>query len=186
MLQQLSPLGENEHKAQFGQDLQLEILLDKARWSLRIAPQDLAHAETAFGISLPKKIGNLTKNGDKIALCIGPDEWYLMAAESDAENIEAAFENLYKTTLHSLVDVSHREISLIIKGAKAGYLLQAAIAFDIEKMAANTGCRTIIDKSQIILMKLDESTFCLEVWNSYADHVWHLLQTIGKEIELNI
>ncbi|MHC5308352.1 sarcosine oxidase subunit gamma family protein [Bartonella sp. LJL80] len=186
MLQQSLPMDHANRDARFGPSLKLGLLTDVARFSLRIDSKDLAAASKTFGVKLPKKIGDMAMQGTRTALCVGPDEWFLLADISEIDDIEAAFAELYQKTIHSLVDVSHREVSIIIEGEKAAYLLQAAIAFDIDKMPVGTGCRTLIDKSQIILLHDDENAFRIEVWNSYVGHVWHLLNVVGKEIELDI
>lgn len=186
MLQQLLPLKNQVRTIDFGTNLNMKILVEAARFSLRIDQQHLDDASKAFGVQLPRNIGDFISENDKMALCIGPDEWHLIAPENDVENIENSFAKLYEKSIHSLVDISHREVSIVISGHEAAYLLQAIIAFDIDKMPIQSCRRTIMDKSQIILLRQDVDLFRIEIWNSYVSHIWHLLEIIGKEIEVNI
>jgi sarcosine oxidase subunit gamma len=159
---------------------------DCARFILRINPQDLSAASSIWDADLPAIIGGLVSAAGRIATCIGPDEWYLIAPLAEQEAIETAFAGLYTTTIHSLVDVGHREVGIAVEGPQAVLALQSCIAFEIGAMPVGSGCRTIIDKAQIILLREADDRFRIEVWHSFADHVWHLLAGISREIELGI
>jgi sarcosine oxidase, subunit gamma len=159
---------------------------DCARFILRIAPQDLAAASNVWGADLPPTIGGLVSTSSRIAICIGPDEWYLISPLAEQDAIESAFAELYATTIHSLVDVGHREVGIAVEGPDAVLALQASIAFEIGAMPIGSGCRTIIDKAQIILLREGQDRFRVEVWHSFADHVWHLLAGVCQEIELGV
>lgn len=159
---------------------------DAARFSLRIDPKRLDSVSTAFGLSLPASSGGMVALGGRTAVCLGPDEWYLMAPPAEGEAIERSFGRLYATIAHSLVDVGHREVGIELEGARTALALQSAVAFDVESMPVGSGCRTLFDKVQIILLREAESRFRIEVWRSFADHVWHLLQAVSREIELDI
>lgn len=159
---------------------------DCARFILRIDPQQLAAASRIWGADLPPTIGGLVSASGRLATCIGPDEWYLIAPLAEQDAIEGAFAELYTTTIHSLVDVGHREVGIAVEGPEAVQALQASIAFEIAAMPVGSGCRTLIDRAQIILLREGQDHFRIEVWNSFADHVWHLLFGICREIELGI
>lgn len=185
--------GPEKGTAGFGEDaavetrrLSLRPAVDAARFSLRIAPQGLEAASKILGLALPRAIGAAVSSDGRTAICLGPDEWYLIAPPSEQESLERGFAELYATTIHSLVDVGHREVGIEIAGAGAAHALQAAIAFDIEAMPVGSGRRTLMDKAQIILLREAEDRFRIEVWRSFADHVWELLQIVGREIELGI
>jgi sarcosine oxidase subunit gamma len=159
---------------------------DTARFSLRIDPVEIARASTAFGLDLPARIGKVAVSEDRSAACLGPDEWYLRASLPQQEAVEAAFADLYATVPHSLVDVGHRDIGIEIEGADATLALRSAIPFDVEAMPVLSGCRTIFDKTQIVLVREAEDRFRIEVWRSFADHVWGVLRAVSREIELGI
>lgn len=160
--------------------------MDAARFSLRIDPRQLDAASQVYGLAFPGKIGSTVTAGTRTAVCLGPDEWYLIGPHSEEESIELEFASLYTTTVHSLVNISHREIGIEVSGAAAAFALQSVIAFDVEAMPVGSNCRTLIDKVQIILLREAADRFRIEVWHSFADHVWHLLQTISREIELGL
>lgn len=159
---------------------------DYARFNLRIDPAQLAGASKAFELELPTKIGAISVAGDRVGARLGPDEWYLLAAPSSQEAVERAFAELYPAIPHSLVDVGHREVGIDISGTHVVSVLSSAIAFDLGAMPAGTGCRTIFDRTQIVLLREAVDRFRITVWRSYAEHVWQLLAAAGREVELDI
>ncbi len=82
--------------------------------------------------------------------------------------------------------MSHRETGIDITGPQAEWLLNAASPLDLASMAAPGAARTIFDRVQIILLKWDADHYRVEVWNSLADHVWTLLETASREVELDV
>jgi sarcosine oxidase subunit gamma len=164
--------------------LMVRVAEDCARFSLRIDPSEAAAVAEVFGIALPVSVGSIVQAGERLALMLGPDEWLLTAPLADAEGIEAAFSRLQ--TVHSLVDTGHRELSILVEGESAATALRSAIAFDVEAMPPGTGCRTVFDKAQIVLLRDTELRFRIEVWRSFADHVWGVLQAASREIAIGI
>lgn len=186
MLQEHHPLAGQEIAVEKTGLLAIRGVPDTVRFSFRIDPTALDQASKAFGLMMPTKIGDMVTVDDKVALCIGPDEWHLLAPPDTQAEVESAFAKFYTDVPHSLVDISHREVGIEIEGSGAVQLLQSAIAFDIEAMPVGSGCRTIFDKAQIVLIREANDRFHIEVWRSFADHVWGLLQAASHEIELDI
>lgn len=155
---------------------------DAARFVLRIAPAKLAQAEKALGAKIPTKIGDLIRTNDTAVACLGPDEWYIWADENKGVAITQAFAKLYETEVHSLTEVSHRETGIDIFGPKAEWLLNAASPLNLSEMQHPGSTRTIFDHAQIILLKWDADHYRIEVWNSFADHVWTLLEQVSNEV----
>ena len=159
---------------------------DMARFVLRFAPENLTQAEEVLGAKIPSRIGQLIKTDSSFVACIGPDEFYLLVEEGKGQDVVAAFSKLYESQPHSLVEVSHRETGIDVTGNSAEWLLNAALPLDLSEMAAPGCVRTIFDRVQIILMKLDENNYRIEVWNSFADHVWNLLEAASNEVALGV
>lgn len=166
--------------------LSIRAAADCARFSLRLDAARIAEASKAFGLALPERIGEVTVTDGRLAVCLGPDEWHLLAPLAEQEEIERAFADLWVKVAHSLVNVGHRDVGIEVAGTAALLVLRSAIAFDIEAMPLGTGCRTVFDKAQIVLVREAEERFRIEVWRSFADHVWGILQAASREIELDI
>ena len=184
MLHVIQPPAVNEAPLSKATRLDIRAAEDAARFSLRIDPSAAATAATAFGAPLPARIGQTATSGGRLALQLGPDEWQLLAPLSEGDAIVESFGRLQ--TPHSLVDVGHREVGILVEGEAASLALRSAIAFDVEAMPVGTGCRTVFDKAQIILIRETQNRFRIEVWRSFADHVWHILRAVSREIALDI
>ena len=159
---------------------------DCARFSLRISPEQVGAAAKALGCELPSKIGDMAVSGAKLGLCLSPDEWLLLAPAGEGEGIAARFAALYDATPHSLVDIGHRETGIEVQGAAAITALSSACALDLTEMADGTGTRTIFDKAQVVLIRRSAESFRIEVWRSFASHVWGLLEAASHEVELGL
>jgi sarcosine oxidase subunit gamma len=186
MMHEHHPLLGREIAVHKAMPLTVRPAADTARFSLRIDPSEIAQASNAFGLDLPGKIGEIAVSQERSAACLGPDEWFLKMSLSGQQAVETAFADLYTTVPHSLVDVGHRDVGIEIEGADAALALRSAIPFDVEAMPVPSGCRTIFDKTQIVLVREAEDRFRIEVWRSFADHVWGVLHAVSREIELDI
>jgi len=188
MTKQYHPLQGRQLSLGGTQPLMIRAGIETSRFNLRIDPASLSAASQVFGLALPETIGGLALSSEpegqgKSAIMIGPDEWYLTAPIAQYNQIIADFAKFYETQLHSLVDISNREISIVVEGTQSAYLLQALIAFDVENMAVASGRRTILDRVQIILMREQQDRFRIELWASFAEHVWQLLDSVFNEIK---
>jgi sarcosine oxidase subunit gamma len=187
MLMEHQPLSGTPIAINGGAALTIRHAQDCARFSLRIAAEhaDEAAAE-AFGCDLPRSIGGMTNSVGRFALCLGPDEWLLMAPAKEEEGTARRFASLYAQVPHSLVDIGHRETGIEIEGPAAALALAAACPLDLASMPAGTCTRTIFDKAQIVLIKRNDTSYRIEVWRSFAPHVWGLLEAVSHEIALGI
>lgn len=152
-----------------------------ARLVLR-ARGDLAALEAALGVTLPTVIGQRTEGGEVEVLCLGPDEWMLHLPPGQVGALSASCAALMGRHPHSLVDVSGREVTLLIDGPRAAELLTIGCARDIEAIPVGQGRRTAFDGVTVILWRDGPAAFRLDVWNSFAPHVAGLLETGCREL----
>ncbi|SNY94141.1 sarcosine oxidase subunit gamma [Cohaesibacter sp. ES.047] len=153
------------------------------RLSIR-ARGDVAPFSAALGLSLPGKIGSIASNGETRAICLGPDEWALHMASDAVPTIIEAFAGLYAENPHSLVDISGREISLLISGPQATDLLTIGTPRDIASIPVGEGRRTLFDCATVVLWRSSETRFQMDIWNSFAPHLIGLLKTGCAEFAL--
>lgn len=165
--------------------LSVAVADDCARFSLRVRAEGRAKAGDALGCTLPERIGDFASSGERLAICLGPDEWFLMAPSGEAEAIEERFAATMDGA-YSLVDVSHREVGIEVRGTGATLALSSACALDLEAMPSGSATRTILDKSPAVLIKHAPDHYRIEVWQSFAGHVWALLEAVRREIALDI
>ncbi len=118
---------------------------------LRAAPENRAAVSAALGFPLPAEIGELGTDGGALVACLGPDEWQLLVAETEVAAIESRLEPLRDRC--SVVDVSHRELGIEVKGSAATLALSGFCVLDLDAMTPGSVTRTILDKATVILFK---------------------------------
>ncbi|OYR26768.1 sarcosine oxidase subunit gamma family protein, partial [Brucella grignonensis] len=138
--------------------------------------------EAVLGLTLPDRIGKRAATGSAEAIRLGPDEWTLYVPADQVATLTAACAAIYADHPHSLVDISGREVTLSIEGPKAAELLTLGCPRDIATIAIGGGRRTIFDGAMVVLLRDAEVRFRMDVWNSFADHIAHLLETGCKEL----
>jgi sarcosine oxidase subunit gamma len=148
-----------------------------ARFILR---SDAAHV-AAFGPAAPKPLRASTA-GTRSALWLGPDEFLLIAPGEDAATVESGLKAALPAAASSLVDVSHRQIGLVLEGRLASLCLSAGCPLDLRLSAfpAGMAARTMFLKTEIVLWRQAETRFHVEVWRSFAPYlVGHLAEALA-------
>ncbi len=180
-----NPLDGMVFTARPGPSLLMRPSVDCARFSLRIAPARMEKAIEAFGSDIPADIGGMSSSAQKTALCLGPDEWLLMAPESEGDGIAARFAGISGHTTHSLVDVGHRNVGIDVSGPAAALALSSGCPLDFDDLAIGGCARTVLDKAEIIIMRLAREHYRLEIVRSFAEFVWNFLTTAGREFDVD-
>ena len=106
----------------------VSVLAAPARLSLR-ARGDLAPLNAALGLTLPERIGARAASGETETLRLGPDEWTILAPIAETGRLIAACAGIYASHPHSLVDISGREVTLLIDPMSLQYLAGAEIDY---------------------------------------------------------
>jgi len=141
-------------------------------------------AGTALGAPLPAVTGRAVTHGPRAALSLGPDEHLLMIPESEATKFHSELSAALGGLPHSLVDVSHRQVSLELHGAHAEWLLAAAcpLPLDVAVFPVDACTRTVFAKAEIALWRTGLDAFRVEVARSYSRYVVDLLGEVAREL----
>lgn len=158
------------------------VLDASARFSLRVGQGDLAALSDALGLALPTKIGQRSVTGTAEAMCLGPDEWVIVAPDEAATQIEAACAAVYDHAPHSLTAISDREVTVRIDGPRAAELLTLGCPRDLDAILPGDGRRTVFDGVSVVLWRDAAQEFRLDVWRSFAPHALSLLITGCTEL----
>lgn len=154
-----------------------------ARFSLRGGKAALsAPLHAAFGTLLPVELNTVATAGGRAAICLGPDEWLLLAPDEEPAALRAALTETLTGAAVSLVEVSHRQLGLDLQGRLAAQVLSAGCPLDLRAAAFPIGSatRTIFAKSEIILWRKGAQHFHVEVWRSFAAYfVGHLTEALS-------
>ena len=120
--QRIQPL---EDRVYGGNGVTLTPVEAHERISLRAEDKAIAALCKAIGLTLPKKAGTSVTKGDVSALWIGPDEWFIIAAEG--ADLEGKL-NKVKTGLYSAVSINHRNTAITVSGPNAVNALNAGLS----------------------------------------------------------
>lgn len=156
-------------------------LADNAtRVSLRARPDAVAVLSKALGLSLPLKPKTTATAGNRAALWIGPDEWLVL----DADGSSLAADLAKVKVLHSAVDVSHRNVGIIVSGRGADAVVNGGCPQDLSLTAFPVGAasRTVLGKIEIVLWRTAEDTFRVECWRSFSGYAYSFLQESARDV----
>jgi sarcosine oxidase, subunit gamma len=153
-----------------------------ARFILRGGEGARLASGMAFGAEPPTRLGPAGEGVRRAAVWLGPDEWLLIAEGADSAPLGETLESVLDGTAHSLVDVSHRQIGLIVSGPAAARVLNAGCPLDLDVKAFPVGMatRTLFEKAEIVLWRRAEATFHVEVWRSFAPYLAALLAEAAR------
>lgn len=144
-----------------------------ARASLRAPADAVASLSSALGVSLPTRPKTSATGAGITALWLGPDEWLLIGPEG-TDFIGLAGRS---GTFHSMVDVSHRNIGILVEGPGARVAVSSACPHDLTEASFPVGActRTVFGKMEIVLYRESEETYRVECWRSFADYCFGML-----------
>lgn len=126
-------------------------------------------AGAALDVELPRQPNRAMHQGGQAALWLGPDEWLLLT-EFDAAS---AIETRLAGQPHSLVDVSHRQIGIVLEGSASAQMLSAGCPLDLRthRFPVGMATRTIFMKAEIVLWRQTETRFHIEIWRSFLPYL---------------
>lgn len=144
----------------------------------------IAAAGTALGLAIPTRPMTTATVGDRAALWLGPDEWLLLAPAGQTAPLQQQLTVALDGIACALVDISHRQMALLIEGAKAARVLNGGVPLDLSLAAFPIGMvvRTIFEKAEIVLWRTAEQSFRIEVWRSFAPYLLAMLQAADRDV----
>jgi sarcosine oxidase subunit gamma len=143
-----------------------------------------AAAAPAWGVGFSELACRAETGNGRATLWMGPDEFLLIAADAGSgEAVIGKLEQALAGQPHALVDVSHRQFALEVRGPKAEVILSAGCPLDLGLAAFPVGMctRTLFAKADVLLWRTGENTFHMEVWRSFQGYVSGLLGEIAGE-----
>jgi sarcosine oxidase subunit gamma len=162
------------------------------RISLRAPADSLGGLSRALRVKLPEqplgsayaKTGDfagttgLGRGGGRAALWLGPDEWLVI----DTAGNDPIEDCAKVVALHSAVDISHRNVGILVSGPGAEDVLSAGCPRDLSLAAFPVGAaaRTVLGKVEIVLFRTGEDAFRVECWRSFSDYAFTFLAEAAR------
>jgi heterotetrameric sarcosine oxidase gamma subunit len=153
------------------------------RLSVRAGPAAAAAIGTGVGVALGTTPCRANASGQRAALWLGPDEWLLIAPPDEGPALIAAAITASADHPASIVDVSHRGVTLEVSGPRATDALNAFCALDLDARAfpLSMCSRTVFGKAEIVLWRTGLDTFRLDVARSFVPYVQACLAEASRE-----
>lgn len=153
------------------------------RISFRGGAEAAARAGAALGLSLPQQPMAADAASGRAVLWLGPDEW-LILSEADAPPALLAALGARLDMPFSAVDVSQRQVGLVVEGPGAARLLSAGCPLDlhITAFAAGQVARTVFHKAEITLWRQGTARFHLEVGRSFAPYLLGMFAEVAPRL----
>lgn len=148
-----------------------------------------ALAGAAYGLTFPDAVnrgaskGVRGKPGGRVALRLGPDEALLIVPMAETAAVFAAIEAACGALAHALVDISDRQLGFSLEGPHAADLLNSGCPLDLSPAAFPVGMatRTLFHKAELIIWRMAEAVFRIEVARSFAPYVENMLAEAAKD-----
>lgn len=159
--------------------VKVEVLPPAERMSLRAPEASVAALSKALGVTLPKQQKTSASKAGRTALWLGPDEWLII----DEAGKDPLADCTDVTALHSAVGISHRNIAIGVTGAGAVATINAGCPQDLSLDAFPVGAasRTILGKTEIVLLRKAPDDFRVECWRSFSDYVFTFLSEAARD-----
>ena len=146
---------------------------ERIRYSLRIKAEDLAEFKKITGLKLPKQINQQSSTQKRNCLCLGPDEWLVIALPSEAAQLAEKLAQASDKMICSVTNISHRNVGFDIQGQGAEALINVGCPQDlsIDKFPIGKATRTVFESASVVLFRTGETSFHLECWRSFGPYM---------------
>ena len=141
-------------------------------------------ASAALGVTLPREPCRAQRLGERAALWLGPDEWLLLAPRQQTQDIAAAMTAGLAGIPHALVEVSDRNLGLLIEGPGSEDVLSSGCPLDLDAAVFPAGActRTLFAKAEVVLWRNRAQTFHVEVARSFLPYVLAVLDLAVRDV----
>ena len=160
-----------------GDGLAVSLIDDRQRYSLRLRDDNVAAFEEASGQKLPRSIGAEVIWPDGVVFRLGPDEYFIRSLAGPSKHLLENLERALAPMPHSLVDISHRNLGIEINGEAAANFINIGCPLDLSVDAFPVGkvTRTVFERAEIILRRVDAKAFEIEIWRSFAPYLMGMI-----------
>ena len=146
---------------------------------LRAPQASLGALGKVLGLTLPTRPKISAQAGARAALWLGPDEWLVI--DTDEHDLAVACASV--ADFHSAVDVSHRNVGIVVSGRGAEATLSAGCPQDLSLAAFPVGAasRTVLGKIEVVVWRTAEAEFRVECWRSFSDYAFTFLAEAARD-----
>ncbi|MBU3671970.1 MAG: sarcosine oxidase subunit gamma [Sinobacteraceae bacterium] len=165
----------------------LSVASPTERFVLQADAMTLAAAAQALGFDSDVVTSEARDNGAFALLWLGPDERLILAWQDQTPQIAPRVASALADQPHSLVEVTHRQVSRRLQGQSISELLNCGCPLDLEPTQFPVGrcSRTLFNKAEIVLWRRGSNDFHVEIWRSYADYFERWLIEAAQDLPVS-
>ncbi len=136
----------------------------------------------ALDVDAAAPINRASGGGPADALRLGPDEWLVLGSEESGESVLASIRAALTPGEGCVVDISDRNVTLLISGSRCEDLLASGcpLDFDVRSFPVGMCTRTIFGKVEVVMWRTGPLSFRLETARSFAPYLTDLLSVCIK------
>lgn len=151
--------------------------LSRAPVLTRISFRQRHRPKHLLGMRMPAFVGEVQSSERATIVQLGPDEWLILSDEP-ADALATAIAVGRIDAPYSLVDISAREVRLVVEGPAAADVIASGCPLDTDLAVFSHArvYRTLFHKSEILLWRSAPDRFLIDVWRSFAPYVEALLK----------
>lgn len=166
-----------------GDALQLTLMDEALRYNLRLKSADLSAIKKMSRLKLPSKIGGSDISAAQLILCLGPDEWLIIADPKARDELSKVLAKIEKNFTVSITEISQRNIGFELSGERAVKALNVGCPLDLSLEAFPIGktTRTVFESAALVIIRLSEDRFRLEAWRSFAPYLRDFFARIAND-----
>ena len=134
---------------------------------------------------------NTSSSSDKLtAIWLSPDEWMIVSNETTSKETntyelnDILFNNISKTSLGAVTDVTDQFVQLEIKGDKIYELFSSGCPFNFNLFREKKGstAQTLLNHIDVIIHNKDKDFVNLFVRRSFSKHLWEWIEDSSSRL----
>jgi len=135
-----------------------------------------------LGIILPVEVGDIAIKEEISIVCAGPNEWLIISnnaikkSSNDDELENVLFENISKTNLGAVTNVTDQFTIFSLKGSNIYEVLSKSSPFNFDTLSDNSSAQTLLNNIDVTIVKKDNENIDLLVRRSFSEHLWEWIK----------
>ena len=131
-----------------------------------------------LGIILPVEVGSIAVKEEISIIATGPNEWLIISnniikeSNNDFELENVLFENISRTNLGAVTNVTDQFTIFSLKGSNIFEVLSKSSPFDFDTLSNNYSVQTLLNNIDVTIVKKDNENIDLLVRRSFSEHLW--------------
>ena len=139
---------------------------------------------------LPTEANTSSSSSKLTSIWLSPDEWMIVSNETTSKETntyelnDILFNNISKTSLGAVTDVTDQFVQLEIKGDKIYELFSSGCPFNFNEFKEKKGSttQTVLNHIDVILHHIDENIVNLFVRRSFAEHLCSWIEDCASRL----